>query len=72
MTNSISVADLDVFVQRNPNDYVDTSCDPFIPEVFGRWYGVYNPREATTEYVLTCLCINLLIEAIGLSLLLWW
>lgn len=70
MMNSISVADLDAFVQRNPDDYVDTSCNPFVPEVFGRWYGVYNPREATTEYILTYLSISFSFEVVGLLLLL--
>lgn len=70
MANSISVVDLDAFVQRHPNDYVDTCCDPFIPEVFDRWYGVYNPREATTEYLLTCLSISLVFEVVGLLFLL--
>ncbi len=65
MPNFITVADLDAFVQRHPNDYVATSCDPFIPEVFGRWYGLYNPREATMEYLLTCLFISFLFEIVS-------
>ena len=69
--NDITVAELDAFTQRHPDNYVDTDCDPFIPEVFGRWYGVYNPRKATTEYLMTSLCISLFLESVSLLFLLF-
>jgi len=45
MSDSISVAELDAFVHRNPDDYVDTSCDPFIPEVLEGGTGYITPER---------------------------
>ena len=67
--NDVTIAELDAFTQRHPDNYVDTDCDPFIPEIFGKCYGVYNPREATTEYVMTKLCVSLFLELVSLLFL---